>query len=333
MKMKTARLAALFAAAAICAALPTSASAADVLDVRTDLSWLFPLNPPSHAGGEEPGSDSTPVHLPNSRLEFTAAQLHDLFFAPDWHPETHSVMPDIVLHGRRPDTFACGYCHLPGGQGRPENAALAGLPSAYIVRQVADIKSGARRSAWHEGSYLPVDLMRKVAMHATDGEVLAAADYFSAQTLHPRVTVIERARIPRMTVMGWIYATDPRGGQEPLSQRIMEWAPDGDRHEKRDDEMRYIAFVPPGSLKRGRKIATMGRGDLAQPCTACHGDRLQGIGLIPALAGRSPTYLLRQLVAFRNRDRTGASAAPMQLETAKMTVSDMIAIAAYAAAQ
>jgi cytochrome c553 len=273
------------------------------------------------------------VHLPNSRLKFTGAQLHDLFFAPDWHPEMHSAMPEIVLHGRPPGTYACGYCHLPGGQGRPENAALAGLPSTYIIRQVADIKSGARRSAWHDGSYLPVDLMRDVATHVTDSDMLEAADYFSAQTLRPRVTVIERARIPRMVVMGWIYVTDPRGGEERLGQRVIEWAPDGDRHEKRDDEMRYIAFVPPRSLNLGRAIATTGRGDFTQACISCHGEHLQGIELIPPLAGRSPTYLLRQLVAFRNQDRSGTTAAPMQVVAAKLTVSDMIAVAAYAAAQ
>jgi cytochrome c553 len=331
--MKVAWLAALLVAAASASAPATNATASGALDVRTDLPWLFPLNPPSPLGGDEPSADSTPLHLSNSRLAFTDAQLHDPFFAPDWHPETHSAMPDIVLHGRPPGTFACGYCHLPGGQGRPENAPLAGLPSAYIVQQVADIKSGARRSAWHDGSYVPVNFMRDVATHVTESDVLAAADYFSAQTLRPRVTVVERDRIPRMTVMGWIYVTDPRGGQERLGQRVIEWAPDGNRHEQRDDEMRYIAFVPPGSLNRGRKIATTGRGDLTQPCVSCHGEHLQGIGLIPPLAGRSPTYLIRQLVAFRNQDRTGSSAAPMQLVAAKLAVSDMIAVAAYAAAQ
>jgi cytochrome c553 len=331
--MKVVWLAALLVVAASASAPPAEGTATDALDVRTDLSWLFPLNPPSSSAGDKQSVDSTPLHLPNSRLKFTDAQLHDLFFAPDWHPEMHSAMPEIVLHGRPPDTYACGYCHLPGGQGRPENAPLAGLPSTYIVRQVADIKSGARRSAWHDGSYLPVKLMQDLAAHVTDSDILAAADYFSAQTLRPRVTVIERAHIPRMRVMGWIYVTDPRGGEERLGQRVIEWAPDGGRHEKRDDEMRYIAFVPPGSLNLGRAIAAAGRGDITQACISCHGDHLQGIGLIPPLAGRSPTYLLRQLVAFRNQDRTGATAAPMQFVAAKLTVTDMIAVAAYAAAQ
>jgi cytochrome c553 len=179
--------------AAGCSAPPQKSSAINSLDLQAVLPWLFPLNPPS-AEREETNRETTPLHLPNSGLEFTEAQLNDLFFAPDWHPESHSTMPEIVLRGRPPGTFACGYCHLPSGQGRPENAALAGLPSAYIVQQVADIKSGARRSAWHGGSYRPVDLMREVAANVTESDVAAAAEYFSAQTLRPRVTVIERAR-------------------------------------------------------------------------------------------------------------------------------------------
>ena len=39
---------------------------------------------------------------------------------------------------------------------------------------------------------------------------------------------------------------------------------------------------------------------------------LQGVGLIPPLAGRSPTYLMRQLLAFQTGERAGAAAAAMQ---------------------
>jgi len=51
-------------------------------------------------------------------------------------------MPRIVAHGRD-DAWACAYCHLPNGQGRPENAPLAGLPAAYIVEQVNAQSCGA----------------------------------------------------------------------------------------------------------------------------------------------------------------------------------------------
>jgi cytochrome c553 len=322
--------AALGFATASWAAPPTSkVDKGDLLDVQAAVSWLYPLNSPNSSVKEVP--DGGIAHIPGSRLGFTGAQLRDLFSAPDWHPQSHSAMPEIVIHGRPPGTYACGYCHMPAGQGRPENAPLAGLPAAYIVRQVADIKAGTRRSAWHGGPYAPIDLMHDVAANVAEPDLNAAAEYFSAQTLRLRVTVIERERIPRMRVMAWVYVIDPRGGEDSLGQRLIEWAPDFGRHERRDDEMRYNAFVPPGSVERGRTIAMTGH-DAAQRCNACHGDHLQGMGSIPALAGRSPTYLLRQLVAFRTKDRAGVAAAPMQAVVAKMRVPDMIAVAAYAAA-
>jgi len=73
-------------------------------------------------------------------------------------------MPEVVARGRKPQVHACGYCHLPDGQGRPENAPLAGLPAAYIEAQVAAFRSGARRSDWH-GPNRPTDLMLATAEH------------------------------------------------------------------------------------------------------------------------------------------------------------------------
>ena len=56
-------------------------------------------------------------------------------------------MPELVANGAKPDSFACGFCHLPSGRGRPENAPIAGLPASYIVRQVEEMASGVRKSA------------------------------------------------------------------------------------------------------------------------------------------------------------------------------------------
>src|SRR6185369_15091172 len=99
--------------------------------------WLFPRNPPAPANPPPP-DDVKLIHIPNSDAAFTQAQLGNRFFVPDWHPAAHEPMPDIVAHGHNPDVFACGYCHMPRGQGRPENAPLAGLPAPYIVQQVKD---------------------------------------------------------------------------------------------------------------------------------------------------------------------------------------------------
>ena len=296
-------------------------------------AWLYPLNQPVPDGA--PAAADAPdgglVRLADSAQSFTEAQLKDLFYTPDWHPEAHSPMPQIVLRGRAPKVYACGYCHLPDGQGRPENSALAGLPADYIVQQVADMKAGVRYGPIHGGAPWPVDSMMIVALNASGAEVRAAAEYFSTQLLRPRVTVLERSVIPRMAAAKWIYMVDPRGGSEPLGQRLIEWAPDIIRHEHRDDRMLYTAFVPPGSLERGRFLVNTGKGGTA-PCTSCHGAQLQGVGLVPPLAGRSPTYLLRQLVAFQTGARAGAMGAPMLPVASALDMDDMIAVAAFAAA-
>jgi cytochrome c553 len=111
----------------------------------------------------------------------------------------------------------------------------------------------------------------------------------------------------------------------------MEFTPDAERHEHRDDTLVYTAYVPPGSLARGRLLARGGGGTAAPPCITCHGDHLQGTAVIPRLAGRSPTYLLRQLVAFRSGARAGTNSALMRMVVANLQIGDMIDAAAYAA--
>jgi hypothetical protein len=109
-------------------ALAVSASVA-FSETTDPIEWAFPgtarpsTSPPSR-------SEERRVLLPGSNLRFNEAQLHDDFSAVDWWPDSHPASPLIVRQGHQPATMACGFCHLPAGQGRPENAALAGLPSA-----------------------------------------------------------------------------------------------------------------------------------------------------------------------------------------------------------
>jgi cytochrome c553 len=291
-------------------------------------AWVFPMN--AIAPSTPPPYDNVrPLRVPNSTMTFTEAELNDLFSAPDWRPTSHGAMPPIVAHGHPPDVYACGYCHTAGGQGRPENASLAGLPAAYIMNQVADFKSGARKSAWR-GPYRPADRMIYAVTHATEEELSVAAEYFAAQSLQPRVVVVERERVPRSRVVGWVYA-EKSGGDEPLGQRLLEFAPDVAGHENRDDEMRYIAYVPPGSIGRGEHIAQTGSDSPANACTSCHGLKLRGVGPIPPIAGRSPTYILRQLLGFKTGARSGTTGLPMRAVVKNLKISDMIDVAAYAA--
>jgi cytochrome c553 len=305
------------------------------------------------AASSNAAPSATLVHLPDSTAEFTRAQLSNRFEAPDWYPNTHGPMPDIVARGRPPDLFACGYCHTPGGQGRPENAPLAGLPSAYIVQQVMDFKSGARR-ALAPGVFPPADLMIHEAARTTEAEAIVAAEYFTREKLRQRVMVLESSRVPRTQVVGSVYTPVANGGDEPLGTRLIELARDSSQHENRDEQMVYVAYVPPGSVARGRALAHEGSSDLggssssgssssssganssatngkAVACVTCHGDHLQGVGPIPPLAGRSPSYLLRQLLAFKTGARTGPTALPMQPVVATLDLHKMIDAAAFAA--
>jgi cytochrome c553 len=291
-------------------------------------SWAYPMNPPSSGAAV---SDSVKLlHIAGSSVSFTQAQLTDFFFAPDWYPGLHSPLPTIVARGHAPAVFACGYCHSPTGQGRPENASLAGLPADYIVQQVADFKSGARRSAFH-GVFLPTELMVRVSANTAPEDITAAAQFFAAQTLLPRVNVLERARVPLTHVQGWVYVAETGARQEPLAGRILELAPDIERHEKRDDHLRYIAYVPTGSVARGKIVAEKGTRAAPIGCVSCHGENLLGAGLAPPIAGRSPTYTLRQLLALRTGARVGARAALMKTLVASLSLEDMVAAAAYAA--
>src|SRR6185312_15776131 len=109
-------------------------------------AWAFTDNPPGPRPAA-PADDGTVKHVANSAIGLTQTQVRDAFNVPDWHPDNHPAAPDVVMHGNKPAVISCGYCHLPNGQGRPENAGLAGLPAAYIAQQIADFRSGARVSS------------------------------------------------------------------------------------------------------------------------------------------------------------------------------------------
>jgi cytochrome c553 len=288
-------------------------------------AWAMPLNRVAAS------ADSvTPRRVPGSAATFTDARASNRFDIADWFPDSHPTMPEVVARGRAPGVIACGYCHLPDGAGRPENASLAGLPAKYIVRQVTAFRTGARGSAWHEPNK-PSDLMRTVADSATAAEVTAAARYFSRLTPRRRSTVVEAERIPRVDAGPGLYFLASTGGEESLGRRLIEVAMDKERHELRDPTVEYVAYVPPGSVARGRTLATRGIPGSVKSCSSCHGPRLRGVDPAPPIAGRSASYLLRQLIGFAVGARSSVEAAPMREVAGALTLDDMIAAAAYAA--
>ncbi len=314
---------------AACAGLLLTASlshGAAAPDVDLPL-WAYPLNPPPPPGAPRATPGPAPYTVPDSKLMFTRAQ-QNLFNPPDWHPEDHPVMPEIVAHGRRPDVYACSYCHLPSGQGRSENATLAGLPEAYFIQQMTDIKSGARKSTIHRA---PIDTMTIAAKAASDEEIAIAARYFASIVPKPHMKVIESRTAPRTLDKSWILALVPGGGTEPIGNRVIETPQDFDLFEKRDGRALNLVYVPPGSIAKGRALALGRTGRAEVACVACHGQDLRGLGDIPGLAGRSPSYLARQLTDFRTGARAGPGAPPMKAVADHLSAVDVVNLSAYMA--
>ena len=287
--------------------------------------WAYPRNNPNIT--PEP-DDGKPRSVPGSSRSYTLKEIRNVFSPPDWHPEDHPPMPSIVGQGRPPEVRACGYCHLPSGIGKPENAAVAGLPIAYFKQQIADYKSGARRSSVPD--IPPQNLMRQSVLAATDAEIEAAAQYFAKlpPTRPGWITVKEVTTVPVMTVAGSIVVPDGSGRTEPIGQRVLETATDFHRTELRDAHSGYVAYVPVGSIKKGEDLVRTGAGITIQ-CNICHGADLQGLGNVPRVAGLSPTYAFRQLFDMREGTRNGPGAALMKGAVAKLTDEDIVAIAAY----
>lgn len=290
--------------------------------------WAFPTTSPPFLASKPPLDSVTALRVPGSSRSFTLAQVKDLFAPPDWYPMAHPRMPVSVARGRPSALPACGYCHLPDGQGRSENATLAGLPAEYITRQVADFRSRARRGA--VDSWSPTSRMHDVADSATAAEVAEAARYFSRITAKARFKVVERAAIPETYEIGGVYAVTPGGGTETLGHRIIEVTVNAHRHELHDATETFIAYVPPGSIAAGKRIATAIGRKPETACVTCHGSSLRGVGVTPPIAGRSTSYLFRQLLGFKSGARAAATSAPMQTVVSALSLDDMIAVAAYA---
>jgi cytochrome c553 len=291
----------------------------------TTLPWAYGVNDPSY---KAPPQDGTIHHIPNSEKAMTWAQAHDIHNVADWHPEEHPAMPDLVVHGRG-DVRACAYCHYPNGLGRPENASLAGLPVAYLIQQVADFKSGARKSS--EPKMGPPNLMIAIAKVATDEDLKIAAEYFAALPVRPWVKVVEAKTVPKSITVGGMHSQLPGNEMEPIGKRIMEFPVDLERTELRDYDASFIAYVPEGSIKAGEALVTTGNAGKTLQCSICHGADLKGLGPIPRIAGRSPSYIARQLYDIQHGSRNGTGAALMKPAVMNLTNDDITAISAYVA--
>ncbi len=284
------------------------------------------------APAAQPAPDNSQHKLPGSTGSFTLAQIRDQYGPADWFPGDHGVMPDVVAHGKRDQMVAaCSLCHYPNGKGRPENAGVSGLPSSYFVQTMMDFKNDKRKSS--DARKANTNRMISFAKNMTDDEIKQAAQYFGAIKWSPWIKVVETDSVPKTRIAGGMFLVEEGAGKEPIGQRIIE-APEKteDTESLRNSHSGFIAYVPPGSIKKGEELVTKGAGKTTQ-CAICHGANLQGSGPVPGIAGRSPSYLVRQLYDMQSGARKGEWTDLMKPVVAKLTPEDMIAIVAYTASR
>lgn len=292
-----------------------------------DLVWAYPVpDPTPPAGAGEKG----PKQVPGSTKSFTQTQIDDQYNPPDWFPSEHSPLPTVVQKGIQAQ--ACGSCHLMSGMGHPESATLAGLPVQYMLRQMADFKAGERKDPKIHEPSARAARMNIIAAGLPDEEMRKAIEWFAS--LKPIVwyKVEEAKTVPKTWVNGGRMRLPlPGGGTEPLGNRIITLPQDPARVEMRDPHSGFIAYVPPGSIKRGEALVTTGGNGKTVSCAICHGEGLKGLGDVPRLAGIHPIYIVRQLYDFQSGANNSSAAAQMKKVVEKLNEDDMIAIAAYTA--
>ena len=286
---------------------------------------VVPFAPP-------PDDDGSLKHVPGSSLSFTVTQIRDSYGPADWYPTDHPQMPDVVAHGHKPEVRACSLCHYPNGKGRPENAGVAGLPYEYILQTMSDFKIGARKSAdvRKPNTYF----MMGFAQSMSDDEIKAAAKYFSSMKWTPWIKVVETNTVPKTRISGGMFLRVEGDATEPIGQRIIETPESVEATETlRDSRSPFIAYVPVGSIKNGEALVMNGGNGKTTRCAICHGEDLQGLGPVPGLAGRSPSYLMRQLFDIQSGARSGVWTSLMKPVVAKFTTEDMLAVSAYLASK
>lgn len=280
--------------------------------------WAFPVASKVQPPTKEDDQAKT---LPGSSKSYTQKQIDDLKNPPDWFPDMHPPMPDVVAHGTA--TFACGSCHLPIGTGHDESAYVAGLPASYIIEQMAAFKAGTRKG---------FGIMPDIAKALSDADVQSAAAYFAALPARAWIRVVETDMVPKTYVNpSNMRLALPNGGSEPIGNRIVELPDDEAAGVSRDPRSGFVAYVPNGSIAKGEALVTNGGAGETTPCGVCHGPTLQGATIAPPIAGRHGNYLVRQLYFFQDGERAGGQAAMMQPVVQKLTIGDMIAISAYLA--
>ncbi|MEQ1911164.1 MAG: cytochrome C-binding protein [Vicinamibacterales bacterium] len=298
-------------------------------------AWAYAIAPPAPpaapGAAAAPAPDMTLRTVPGSTLRVTLPEVRGVNGAgpADWFPGDHPVMPEVVAKGRAPAVRPCSLCHYPNGKGRPENAGVSGLPVSYFIQQMNDYRADLRKTG--DPRKANTAAMAAIAKGMTPEEIRQSAEYFGAMRWTPWIRVVETKTVPKTVIspLG-MYLRLEGNETEPIGMRIIETPEDVERTEElRDPRSGFIAYVPVGSIKKGEALVMNGGNGRTVACGLCHGGDLQGLGPVPGLAGRSPSYLVRQMYDMQVGARRGEWSQLMKPVVAKLTDEDYVNIGAY----
>jgi len=278
-------------------------------------AWAFPVQ-----AGSLPAEVPEAKSVEGSTKKYTPQEIDNLLSPPDWFPEAHKPAPGIVQKGHGA-ALACGSCHLMSGLGHPESADLTGFTADYIVQQMLDFKNGTRKDYAR---------MNGISKEVSDQESREAAEWFASLSRKKWSRVVEAAMVPKTFVgQGRMRFADPKGGMEPIGNRIITVPEDQEKARMRDPRSGFVSYVPPGSINKGKALAETGGRNKTIACTICHGDGMKGLANVPRIAGLHPIYVARQLHLFKDGDRNGPDAALMKKPVMQLTNDDILNISAY----
>jgi cytochrome c553 len=156
------------------------------------------------------------------------------------------------------------------------------------------------------------------------------------------VRVVETNLVPKTRIAGNLFVSVAKEWTEPIAGRIIEVPADNEEAElHRNPRSGFVAYVPVGSIAKGEDLVNTGGAKVVgneivrktMACTSCHGPDLMGIDDVPPIAGRSPSYMARQLYDFQAGSRNGTQAQLMKPVVANLTEEDIVAITAYVASR
>ena len=291
---------------------------------------------------EDPAEQTRSRQARGSRASYSLVDVRDGHNVIDWFPQDHPMpMPPII----KTRTGGGDWQHGPGmrlvpsskRQGAPGKRAAGGIAVAYFMRQLQDFRNGLRRSA--DPRKPNTNTMIDLAKVMTDEEMRVSAEYFAAIKWTPWIRVIESDTVPKTRIVGNLFLAATQERTEPIAGRIIEVPEDLEQAETlRNPRSGFIAYVPPGSTEKGRDLVTTGGmrvvgNEIIQgkttPCVTCHGLDLMGVADVPPIAGRSPSYLVRQIWDIQQGTRNGAAVQLMKQAIANLNGEDLVAIAAY----